>query len=96
MRPRERQTSSNYSLHSISHDAQQYTDSINSLWFGSVLKLRLIHTGMCIVLDPYGNKRKNKETSSTPSPTGKMEIGFEWILLAEFEWESSLKNQYAD
>lgn len=31
--------------------------------------VRLIHNGMCIILDPYGNQGKNKEQPTpTPSP----------------------------
>lgn len=31
--------------------------------------VRLIHNGMCIILDPYGNQGKNKEhPTPTPSP----------------------------
>lgn len=67
---RERQASPNYSLLSVSHGAQWYTDCINWLWLQLSSTVSLIQCVMCIILDPYGNQGKNKETPHSS--------GFKW------------------
>lgn len=71
MRPRERGRQVLTILCSVYTTVHSSTHSINSLWLSQILTVRLIHSGMCIILDPYGNQGKNKETPSTPKSNWK-------------------------